>query len=170
MTIQNFINSRISWFILSFSSASFLGAGFYFQYIIGLQPCHMCILQRIAFLCIFIFSLISLLNPKNKFLQNIGFVGWLIGSAFGTYIGSKLVYTQMFPKENLFSSCAMSAEDMMNNYPILDWFPMMFRATGDCSKSSFSFFNLITMEQLTLFIFIFYLIAFSFFFYKKNKV
>lgn len=169
MNLQQFIESRISWFILALSSASFLGAGFYFQHVIGLQPCHMCILQRIAFLCIFIFSLFCLINPKNKILSVLGFLGWSIGSFFGTYIGGKLVYSQMYPEPKLFSSCAMSAEDMMNNYPILDWFPMMFRATGDCSKSSYSFFNLITMEQFTLFIFVSYLLSFLFFFYKKMK-
>lgn len=169
MDLKNFINSRISWLMLSLSSASFIGAGFYFQYVIGLQPCHMCILQRIAFLCIFIFSLICFIYPKNNFLNYLGFIGWGIGSVFGTYIGSKLVYTQMNPQESLFSSCSMSASDMMHNYPFLDWFPMMFRATGDCSKSSYSFLNLITMEQLTLFIFLTYLFSFVFFFYKKIK-
>ncbi len=169
MNLQQFIESRISWFILALSSASFLGAGFYFQHVIGLQPCHMCILQRIAFLCIFIFSLFCLINPKNKILSGLGFLGWGIGSVFGSYIGSNLVYTQMFPPAINFSSCSMSATDMMTSFSFLDWFPMMFRATGDCSKSSYSFFNLITMEQFTLFIFVSYLLSFLFFFYKKMK-
>lgn len=169
MNILQFIESRISWSILALSSASLLGAGFYFQYAMGLQPCHMCILQRIAFLSILIFSLLSLIQPKNKFLNMIGFLGWGLGAGFGTYIGSKLVYTQMFPTENLFSSCSMSASDMMERFAFLDWFPMMFRATGDCSKSSYSFLNLITMEQVTLIIFISYLVSFLFFAYKKVK-
>ena len=62
---------------------------------------------------------------------------------------------QMNPPELSFgSSCTLSAEQLMNNYPFLDWFPMMFEAKGSCSESSYSFFGIVTMEQLTLFIFV----------------
>ena len=58
------------------------------------------------------------------------------------------------------SGCSISANDMMNNYPFLEWFPMLFEATGSCDESSWNFYGLATMEQLTLLIFIVYFAVF----------
>ncbi len=148
-------NKRISWGLLLLSCISFLGAGFYFQYNMGLEPCHLCIIQRIAFLIIAISSIFALINPMKNYLIYISNIIWIAGSSLGLYGGIKLVHMQMNPPEFSFgSSCTLNAEELMNNYPFLDWFPMMFEAKGSCSESSYSFFGILTMEQLTLFIFV----------------
>lgn len=148
-------NNRKSWLLLFLSCIAFLGAGFYFQYVMGLEPCHLCIIQRIAFLIIALSAIIALINPLKNYIRYISNLIWVAGSSLGLYGGIKLVYTQFNPPEFSFaSSCSLSAEQLMNNYPFLDWFPMMFEAKGSCSESSYSFFGIVTMEQLTLFIFI----------------
>lgn len=153
--LKDLNNKRSSWTLLLFSCISFLGAGFYFQYNMGLEPCHLCIIQRIAFLIIALSSIIALINPLKNYLKYISNIIWVAGSSLGLYGGIKLVYTQLNPPELSFGSgCSLSAEQLINNYPFLDWFPMMFEAKGSCSESSYSFFGIVTMEQLTLFIFI----------------
>lgn len=148
-------NKRSSWALLLFSCISFLGAGFYFQYNMGLEPCYLCIVQRIAFLIIALSSIIALINPLNNYLKYTANIIWLSGSSLGLYGGIKLVYTQLNPPELSFGSgCSLSAEQLMDNYPFLDWFPMMFEAKGSCSESSYSLLGLVTLEQLTLFIFV----------------
>lgn len=151
---SDFNEKRLPWLLLLLSCFSFLGAGFYFQYAIGLEPCHLCIIQRIAFLVIGIGALIALIKPFNKIFKIISNSLWLSGAGLGLYSGIKLVYTQMHPPELSFASgCSLSAEQLISNYPFLDWFPMMFEAKGSCSESSYSFLGIITMEQLTLVIF-----------------
>lgn len=148
-------NTRITWLILFISCISFLGAGFFFQYVMGLEPCHLCIVQRIAFLVIAISSFIALINPLKHFIKVLSNIVWVSGASLGLYGGIKLVYTQMFPPENdLFGSCSLGAQQLMENYPFLEWFPMMFEAKGSCTESAYSFFGLVTMEQITLLIFI----------------
>ena len=151
----NLNNTRISWLILLVSCVSFLGAGFFFQYVMGLEPCHLCIIQRIAFLIIALSAVIAILNPIKNFIRYSSNILWFLGSSLGLYGGIKLVYTQMFPPENdLFGSCSLGAQQLMDNYPFLEWFPMMFEAKGSCTNSAYSFFRLVTMEQVTLLIFV----------------
>lgn len=159
--MYNFSKNKLSWFLLFISSLFFLGSGLYFQYNMGLEPCHLCIVQRISFIIILFAGFITFFSPSNKNLRYFGIGIWGIGSSLGLYSAIKLVLLQMFPVEkDLFSSCTMSATEMMNAYPFLDWFPMLFEAKSSCEESSYSFFGLITMEQLTLIILFSYFITF----------
>lgn len=157
--IKNFSKTRLAWFLLLLTSVVFLACGFYFQYHEGLQPCHLCIVQRIAFLAIGIGSLIALIKPQNNIFKFIGTFLWAAGGSLGLYAAIELVYVQAVPSNDMFGSCALSAEELMNSYPILEWFPMMFKATGDCGSSSWNFYGIATMEQLTLVIFSVHIIA-----------
>jgi disulfide bond formation protein DsbB len=159
MFLKKFSQARTSWILLLLSSIIFLGCGFFFQYVKELNPCHLCIIQRISFLIIGLGALFPLINPAKDILRNFGLLFWAGGAGLGLYSAIKLVYIQANPVTDLFGSCSLSAEDLINNYPFLEWFPMMFEATGDCSKSSWNFYGIATMEQLTLVIFSVHIIA-----------
>ena len=60
-------NSRI-WFLLGFAACMFLEAmGAYFQFVVGLEPCPLCISQRLAILLTgLVFLIAGLHNPGQK--------------------------------------------------------------------------------------------------------
>ena len=167
--LNEFSENRTSWALLLISSIAFLACGFFFQYYKGLEPCHLCIIQRISFLIIGVGAIFPLINPLNKILKSIGMFFWAGGASLGLYSAIKLVYLQANPTTDLFGSCSLSAEDLINNYPFLEWFPMMFKASGDCSSSSWNFYGLATMEQLTLLIFSVLIVAFVLVFVSNIK-
>jgi len=167
--------NRLPWALLLASSATFLSCGFFFQYVMNLEPCHLCIIQRIAFLIIGIGGAIALIKPHLSLFRLLGLMVWSAGVSLGLYAANKLVQLQLNPPtQNLFSSCEIDATSLMNSYGFLEWFPMMFEAKGSCTESAWSFYGILTMEQITLLIFCGHAIAFlliliSQFFYKKNQ-
>jgi disulfide bond formation protein DsbB len=152
MNLSLVTSSRFSWALLSFFCFSCVGAALYFQHVIGLEPCYLCILQRIAFLIIGFGCLITLINPKNHILRKFGYLSWLGGSSLGIYAGGNLIYMQSQPPE-MFSSCSMGADQLMETFSFIEYLPMLFNGSGDCSTSSGAFLGL-TFEQWTLGLFI----------------
>jgi disulfide bond formation protein DsbB len=173
LDLYNFSKNRISWALLAFSGLAFIVCGLYFEHYMGLAPCHLCIVQRIAFLIIGLGAFIPLINPENTKLRYTGLFTWFSGASLGVYAAGQLVYIQDFKEksEDLFSmsGCSISANDMIANFPFLEWFPMLFNATGSCDKSSWNFYGIATMEQLTLLIFTVYALFFFAVFYKNIK-
>jgi disulfide bond formation protein DsbB len=152
MNLSIVTSSRVSWALLSFFSFSCVGAALYFQHVIGLEPCYLCILQRIAFLIIGFGSLITLFNPKNHIFRKFGYLSWFGGGSLGLYSGGKLIHMQSQPPE-MFSSCSMGTDQLMENFSFIEYLPMLFNGSGDCAKSSGSFIG-VTFEQWTLGLFV----------------
>lgn len=78
--------------LIMLASAGTLGGAFFFQYVMGLQPCVLCIYQRIPYAITFVLALIALvlalrgtsMKPSAFFILLCAPI-FLIGSALGVY-------------------------------------------------------------------------------------
>ena len=61
-SITRFAASRAGYALLALGCASLLGFGYYLQFQQGLEPCPLCIFQRIAFFAVGAVALIALLH------------------------------------------------------------------------------------------------------------
>lgn len=148
--LKNLTSSRLSWLSLIIFSWGMVGFAVFYQYHYDVEPCYLCILQRISLLVIGAFSIIPLIAPQNPHTRQIGYLGWLIGSIGGLVSSIKLNMLQS--SDNLFASCSMSAESLMENFGILKSIPILFEGSGDCSESAGQFIG-VTFEQWTLVLF-----------------
>ncbi len=81
--IRTITYNRTAWAIL-FGSTLFLElCAMFFQYVMGLQPCVLCIYQRVAVLGIMAGVAIGFLNPHNIILRWSGLVLWAYSSVQG---------------------------------------------------------------------------------------
>lgn len=62
--IRTLTQNRIAWAILLGSTLFLELCGMFFQHVMGLQPCVMCIYQRVAILGIMAGAAIGFINPK----------------------------------------------------------------------------------------------------------
>lgn len=70
-----FAHSRASWFILTGSAIALEAAALYFQYVMKLDPCVMCIYQRLAVFGILASGLIGMTAPKFLIVRILGAIG-----------------------------------------------------------------------------------------------
>lgn len=160
-------NNKLFWFISTTLFSGLIFAALFFQIVLGMQPCYLCIIQRIGVIISLFFSILGLLNCFissreiiNKTLKYMSLLGTIGGLGLSIYSAIKLVYMQMNPP--LFSSCGASANDLINNYGFLNALPILFKGSASCSNSAGEFLFL-TFEQWTLtgFIFISFFILLS---------
>ena len=71
--LKRFSEKRSAWFLLAFSSLALESTALYFQYGMGLQPCVLCVYERLAIIGLFIAGIIGLLQPRALIIRLIRF-------------------------------------------------------------------------------------------------
>jgi len=111
----------------------------YAQYVLGLEPCPLCILQRMAVIALGLFFLLLALRPpqrkQSKFLASLLLV--MISSA-GVGIAARHVWIQNLPPEKV-PGCGPGLDFMIANFPLSEVLEMAFSGSGECAEISWSF-------------------------------
>lgn len=126
-------NSRI-WFFLGFLGCVFLLAmGAYFQFVQGLDPCPLCISQRIAILLTgLVFLSAAIHNPGQKGVTAYSILG-AVTALCGAAISTRHVWIQHLPADKV-PECGPGLDYVMQNFPLSETIKLMLSGTGDCAK------------------------------------
>ena len=117
-----------------------LGTSFYFQYMLGLQPCPLCLMQRF---CLFGFAIFCLLGMYQfKITRSRVVVLFQIFFAFsGLYFAGRQVWLQLMPLESP-SSCMPGFDVLMRYFPWKDILHALFWGAGDCGEVKWQWLGL----------------------------
>ncbi len=141
--IRKMTQNRAAWALLLGSTLFLELCAMVFQHVMGLQPCVLCIYQRVAVLGIMAGAVIGFINPKNVFLRWFGLLLWAYSSVQGLQIALKQTDIQLHPSP--FNTC-----DLFLTFPqwlpLNQWMPWFFNGTGDCSEIQWQFLTW-TMPQ-----------------------
>lgn len=129
----------------------------------NLEPCPLCITQRVIFLASGITFLLFYFKSINKILELLvlGIIN-LTGLIFAfrhVLIQRKVI--------NIPAECGIDLEYMFDNFPLREVFELIFRGTGDCSEIDWSFLGLTIPEWSAIWFLI--LMAMTFTIYKRNS-
>ena len=153
--LNQYSKGKVAWYLLIFSVVILQAAAIYFQITLYLEPCSLCIYQRIALMGILFAGIVGFIGSKNLFFRNIAILGWL----FSAYKGFDLAYLQARLQfaPRISDSCSLGVR-YPKFLPLDEWLPIIFKATDQpCSKKVWSFLTL-EMSQWMMIIFCCYLI------------
>jgi disulfide bond formation protein DsbB len=125
------------------------------QEIYSLDPCPLCITQRIVFLISGVVFLTFYLRPFNKWIE---FFVLLAINLFGLVFALRHVLIQkkiiQIPAE-----CGIDLGYMFDNFPLTEMFELVFRGTGDCSEIDWTLIGITIPEWSALWFVIFIIIT-----------
>ncbi|USD64430.1 disulfide bond formation protein DsbB [Vibrio sp. SCSIO 43136] len=153
--LKQFSTSRWSWFALFLAIAALELTALYFQHVMMLAPCVMCIYERVAMAGVGIAALVGLAKPSNPILRWAGFAGWGFSAYRGLMLSLEHVDYQFNPSPFKTCDIFVSFPDWA---PLHKWMPNVFNAYGDCSKVVWEFIGL-SMPQWLVVIFAGMLVA-----------
>ncbi len=153
-------DKRFFWALVALAGFGLLAIALYFQHVMALAPCFLCINQRIAVMIIGLGGILGVINPKNAIVKGFAYLLWFGGSVFGLSLAAYQTYLQLNPPE--FSSCGAGMDYILANNSLIEAIPMLLQPTGNCSDISWVFLNL-TMPQWMVIIFSFSLLSSLFF-------
>lgn len=131
-----------SLFLLGFLfCASMLAVAGYFQFIDHLEPCPLCILQRIFTLCVGVILLLAVLhNPRGWGIKTYGLLAGIV-ALVGAAISARHVWLQNLPEDKV-PSCGPGLNFMLDNFPLNDAIQMVLRGSGECAEVLWKFMGL----------------------------
>ena len=121
----------------------------YLENIVGLEPCNLCILQKLSAQAVFFVFLIKMIVPKFKFIFN--FLGFVV-LVFGASASGRQIYLQNLPADQLTGGyCDIPFEFLFNMYPFFDALSKVFQGSSKCAEESWVFLYLNIPEWALLF-------------------
>jgi disulfide bond formation protein DsbB len=129
-----------------------LFAVFILQKYLGLEPCPLCVFQRIAMIGLAgVFVVAALHNPRA---WGARLYAVLIGLVAGTgaAIAARHVWLQHLPPDQV-PACGPSLEYLLESFPLLETIRVVLRGTGDCAEIQWTFLSL-SIPEWTLIAFI----------------
>ncbi|HBN54576.1 MAG TPA: disulfide bond formation protein B [Stenotrophomonas sp.] len=122
--------------------AGLLAFAIYMQLKMGLEPCPLCIFQRIAFAALgLVFLLGALHGPSSRGGRSLYGVLAFVAAAVGAGIAGRHVYVQLLPKD-LGSSCGPPLGFLSETMGPFEVFRTVLTGTGDCGNIDWTFLGL----------------------------
>ena len=127
---------RWPWLLLAMSALVLECSALYFQHVMKLEPCVMCVYERLTMLAIVAAGLVGASAPNYLIVRLLAFSVWALGSVWGLLLAFEHSDYQMNPSP--FATC-----DFFPNFP--EWLPLhelmpwLFNPTGDCSDIVWTF-------------------------------
>ncbi|MFD2165923.1 disulfide bond formation protein DsbB [Thalassotalea euphylliae] len=135
--ISNLATNKKAWVLLAITALGLELAALFFQYVMDLKPCIMCVYQRVAIWAIFFAGIVGCLAPGQLLFRLIGYGLWGVGAIWGLLIALEHVDMQSATL-SLFFSCEFTP-NFPSWAPLHEWIPFLFEATGDCGEISWEF-------------------------------
>lgn len=126
-------NSRI-WFFLGFLGCVFLlSMGAYFQFVQGLDPCPLCISQRIAILLTGLVFLSAAIHNRGQKGVTAYAISGAVTALCGAAISIRHIWIQHLPADKV-PECGPGLDYVLQNFPLFETVKLMLSGTGDCAK------------------------------------
>lgn len=128
--------------IAAFSLAMMLVALVYFQYLLGLFPCPLCVSQRIFAIATGLIALLAFVhNPGVKGLRI--YAGLTALAALGgAAIAGRQVWLQSLPEDQI-PACGPTLDWMLEaDFPLAEVLSAMFLGEGSCAEIQWQFLGL----------------------------
>ena len=127
---------------LGFCACSLLMSyALYAEHFLGLEPCPMCIFQRISTILLGLAFLLGCLPFYSRSSRLIICSFILITSLSGILVASRHVWLQNLPPEKV-PGCGPGLDFMVENFALGEVFEMVFSGSGECANVDWSFIGL----------------------------
>jgi len=124
------------------ASLSMIGTALIFQYLLSLEPCPLCSVQRVLVILFSLIFFIALIHgPESPFGKRMyGFL-LTLASLAGLLIAGRHTWLQHQPADKT-AECGPGLDFWINNLPISDVIQKVFQGYGDCTEVTWTFLSL----------------------------
>ncbi|MGL6036661.1 MAG: disulfide bond formation protein B [Legionella sp.] len=135
MTKLNYLKVQL---FLVFVTVIVLCSSLYFQYVAGMHPCPLCLMQR---LCVFILLFLMGLSLNTLKKAHITSFIQLIIACAGLYFASRHMWLQSLPL-GAAPACMPGLDVLIQYFPWQETAKALFWGAGDCAEKHWSLFGI----------------------------
>lgn len=126
-------NTRLVYLGIFLFCCAMMGIAYYMQYAMRLQPCPLCIMQRVFFVAVGLWALVaSVHNPQARGKLVYG-IGTAVLALAGSGFAMRQIWLQHLPKDQV-PACGPSLGYMLEQFPLSEVISVMFSGDGNCAE------------------------------------
>ena len=132
---------RVAFFLGFLVCAGLMGWAFWLQYVQGLEPCPLCLLQRVAVIAIGLIFLVGTFHEPGRVGAWMYALLLLVVSGIGAALATRQVWLQSLPKDQV-PACGMGLSYMLDTMPFVDAIRRVLEGSGECAEKAWEFLGL----------------------------
>ena len=132
---------RIGYLLGFLVCAGLMGYALYLQYGEGIEPCPLCMLQRICVVAMGVVFLIAALHNPGRAGASVYALVQLVFGGAGAAIAARQVWLQSLPKDQV-PACGMGLDYMLETLPFTDVLRNVLEGSGECAEKGWEFLHL----------------------------
>ena len=141
-----FQSNRSIFTIIAVTGGILIAVAFFMQYQIGLQPCNLCIFQRVFVIAAAVTAGLAALHITifdciNSWISKVYALLVIVFSGMGALTAGRQLWLQNLLTDKL-PTCGPDLEYMLNVYPFIEMITEVLQGSGDCAKVQWTFMNL----------------------------
>ncbi|MDE0308744.1 MAG: disulfide bond formation protein B [Acidiferrobacterales bacterium] len=121
--------------------AIFIAVAYYMQYVMYLEPCPLCMVQRVAIMLIGLMCLAAFVHNPSRLGMIRYSVALMLLATFGAVIAGRHVWLQHLPSDRV-PECFPGIGFILANNPFMDAVRIIFGGTGECAQTQWTFLGL----------------------------
>lgn len=146
--MNKLLTGRLGYILGFIASFGLVGLALFLQVHYNLEPCPLCISQRIAFMALGVTFLIAALhNPAGLWRKVYGVLHFAVAAA-GAGIALRHIWIQNHADE-VMAECGAGFDYIFERFPFRKAIELVFKGTGECTAIDWTLFGL-TIPQLSL--------------------
>lgn len=122
------------------------------QWGLGLEPCPLCVLDRVAFALAGLVFLLAVLHGPGALGRRVYAGLALLPLAFGVGVAGRHVWLQHLPEDQV-PACGPSLDYILDNFPLQQALDLVLRGSGSCASVQWQFLGL-SIPEWTLGLFL----------------
>ncbi|MBI1195209.1 MAG: disulfide bond formation protein B [Gammaproteobacteria bacterium] len=129
------------------AAVALIAVALYFQYVMNLEPCPLCIFQRVAVMALGVWAgVAAAINPMGWGRRVVGVVTVLLAIAGGAVAGRQ-VWLQHLPEDQV-PACGPGLDYMLDMFPMRKVLDLVFRGSGECAEVHWTFLGMSIAEWM----------------------
>lgn len=121
--------------------AALMAYALYSQHILGLEPCPLCAIQRMAMLVTGLVFLLAFIHGPGQTGARVYALLVALTAGAGATVAARHVWLQNLPPEDV-PACGPGLEYMLDVFPLSDALRMIFTGSGECAEVMWRFLGL----------------------------
>ncbi len=121
--------------------AGMMGFALFAQHIMGLEPCPLCILQRVGTVSLGVVFLLAALHKAGPAGARVWGVLLLLVAAAAASVSGRHVWLQSLPPDQV-PACGPGMDYLLDVFGLTEGLSMVFSGSGECAEIAWSLFGL----------------------------
>ncbi|HLT04244.1 MAG TPA: disulfide bond formation protein B [Pseudomonas sp.] len=134
-------SSRTLFLVAFLGSVLVMLAALYLEHGVGLEPCPLCILQRVAVIGFGLVCLIAAVHGPARTGQRVYAALALLMAGAGAGVAGRQIWLQQVPTDQL-PACLPSLDYMLEALPFREVLSLMLYGSADCAKITWTLFGI----------------------------